>query len=78
MPPEIDDEMLSFDRVIGATFAALAVALLLTTALQVRFGLLPLQRISESLAAIRSGHRRAARGPVPGRDRRRWRARPTR
>jgi signal transduction histidine kinase len=57
--------MLSFDRVIGATFAALAVALLLTTALQVRFGLLPLRRISESLAAIRSGRAERLEGKFP-------------
>jgi signal transduction histidine kinase len=62
---EIDDEMLSFDRVIGGTFAALAAALLLTTALQVRFGLLPLRRISESLAAIRSGHAERLEGQFP-------------
>src|ERR1700742_1277971 len=41
---EIDDETRSFDRVIGATFALLTIALLLTTAVQVRFGLLPLGR----------------------------------
>src|SRR6201998_1563216 len=47
---EIDDETHSFDRAIGLTFAALTIALLLTTALQVRFGLSPLNRISQSLA----------------------------
>ncbi len=62
---EIDDEMLSFDRTIGAIFAALAVALLLTTALQVRFGLSPLKRISESLAAIRSGRAERLEGEFP-------------
>ncbi len=62
---EIDDEMLSFDRVIGATFAVLAGALLLTTALQVRFGLAPLKRISESLAAIRSGRAERLAGEFP-------------
>jgi signal transduction histidine kinase len=62
---EIDDEMLSFDRIIGAIFAALAVALLLTTALQVRFGLSPLKRISESLAAIRSGRAERLEGEFP-------------
>jgi signal transduction histidine kinase len=62
---EIDEEMLSFDRVIGATFAALAAALLLTTALQVRFGLFPLRRISESLAAIRSGNAERLEGQFP-------------
>jgi signal transduction histidine kinase len=62
---EIDDEILSFDRTIGAIFAALAGALLLTTALQVRFGLSPLKRISESLAAIRSGRAERLEGEFP-------------
>jgi signal transduction histidine kinase len=62
---EIDDETLSFDRAIGATFAALTVALLLTTALQVRFGLAPLKRISASLAAIRSGRAERLEGEFP-------------
>jgi signal transduction histidine kinase len=62
---EIDEEMLSFDRTIGAIFAALAGALLLTTALQVRFGLSPLKRISESLAAIRSGRAERLEGEFP-------------
>jgi len=62
---EIDDETHSFDRAIGITFAALTVALLLTTALQVRFGLAPLTRISESLAAIRSGRAERLEGEFP-------------
>src|ERR1700720_3153661 len=62
---EINNEMRSFDRVIGATFGALAIALLLTTALQVRFGLLPLKRISASLAAIRSGRAERLEGEFP-------------
>jgi signal transduction histidine kinase len=40
-------------------------ALLLTTALQVRFGLAPLARISESLAAIRSGRAERLEGEFP-------------
>src|SRR5271156_188988 len=62
---EIDEEMLSFDRTIGAIFTALAGALLLTTALQVRFGLSPLERLSESLAAIRSGRAERLEGEFP-------------
>ena len=62
---EIDDETDSFDRAIVMTFAALTVALLLTTALQVRFGLAPLTRISESLAAIRSGRAERLQGEFP-------------
>ena len=63
---EIDDETHSFDRAIAATFATLAAVLLLTTMFQVRFGLAPLKRISESLAAIRAGtaERLAGRFPV--------------
>src|ERR1700691_4909332 len=62
---EIDDETNSFDRAIGMTFAALTVALLLTTALQVRFGLAPLKRISDSLAEIRSGRAERLQGEFP-------------
>jgi signal transduction histidine kinase len=62
---EIDDETNSFDRAIVITFTALTVALLLTTALQVRFGLAPLTRISESLAAIRSGRAERLQGEFP-------------
>ena len=47
------------------TFAALALVLLLTTLFQVRFGLAPLKRISESLAAIRSGTAEKLEGSFP-------------
>src|SRR6201993_5134154 len=62
---EIDDETQSFNRAIILTFTALTMALLLTTALQVRFGLAPLARISESLAAIRSGRAERLEGEFP-------------
>ena len=62
---EIDDETGSFDRAIGMTFVALTVALLLTTALQVRFGLAPLKRITGSLAEIRSGRAERLQGDFP-------------
>jgi len=62
---EIDDETQSFNRAIIITFTALTLALLLTTALQVRFGLAPLTRISESLAAIRSGRAERLQGEFP-------------
>src|SRR3981081_466031 len=63
---EIDDETHSFDRAIAATLGIRAAVLLLTTMFQVRFGLAPLKRISESLAAIRAGtaERLAGRFPV--------------
>src|SRR6202161_2251629 len=62
---EIDDETGSFERTLIITFTALTLALLLTTALQVRFGLAPLARISEGLAAIRSGRAERLQGKFP-------------
>src|SRR5439155_12437856 len=48
-----------------ATFGVLAIVLLLTTTFQVRFGLAPLKRISEGLAAIRSGRAERLEGEFP-------------
>ncbi len=62
---EIDDEMRSFDGALLITFGVLAIVLLLTTMFQVRFGLAPLKRISESLAAIRSGSAERLAGSFP-------------
>jgi len=62
---EIFDETRSFDYYLGGTFAALGVVLLLTTIFQVRFGLAPLKRISESIADIRSGRAERLEGDFP-------------
>ena len=62
---EIEDETQAFDRAIAVTFGVLAIVLLLTTMFQVRFGLAPLKRISESLAAIRSGGAERLEGRFP-------------
>ena len=62
---EIDDETHGFDRAIVITFVILAAVLLLTTMFQVRFGLAPLKRISESLAAIRAGTAERLAGHFP-------------
>jgi signal transduction histidine kinase len=62
---EIADETRSFDQALLATFAILAAVLLLTTMFQVRFGLAPLKRISDSLAAIRSGSAERLAGNFP-------------
>ncbi|TMI99741.1 MAG: sensor histidine kinase [Alphaproteobacteria bacterium] len=62
---EIEEEAQSFDRALVVTFGLLAVVLLLTTMFQVRFGLAPLKRISESLAAIRSGKAERLEGRFP-------------
>src|SRR4051812_36008414 len=62
---EVEDEAQSFDRALAATFGVLAVVLLLTTMFQVRFGLAPLKRISQSLAAIRTGKTERLEGAFP-------------
>jgi signal transduction histidine kinase len=62
---EIEEETRGFDRALTLTFGALAAVLLLTTMFQVRFGLSPLKRISESLAAIRAGTAERLEGAFP-------------
>src|SRR5215475_4018834 len=62
---EIDEELRGFDEALLVTFGVLAVVLLLTTMFQVRFGLAPLKRISEGLAAIRSGTAERLHGRFP-------------
>ncbi len=62
---EIADETRSFDQALVITFTILAAVLLLTTMFQVRFGLAPLKRISDSLAAIRSGSAERLAGKFP-------------
>jgi signal transduction histidine kinase len=62
---EISDEMRSFDQALVITFSILAAVLLLTTVFQVRFGLAPLKRITDDLAAIRSGSSEHLTGTFP-------------
>jgi signal transduction histidine kinase len=62
---EIDEETRAFDRYLALTFAVLGAVLLLTTMFQVRFGLAPLKRISDALAAIRAGTAERLHGTFP-------------
>jgi signal transduction histidine kinase len=62
---EISEETRSFDQALVITFSILAVVLLLTTTFQVRFGLAPLKRITDRLAAIRSGSAERLTGKFP-------------
>ncbi len=62
---EIFDETRTFDYYLGGTFSALTLGLVFSTIFQVRFGLAPLKRISESLAAIRSGRAERLEGEFP-------------
>jgi signal transduction histidine kinase len=62
---EIEEETRNFDRVLLVTFGALLVGLLLMTIFQVRFGLAPLKRISDGIAAIRAGGAERLAGDFP-------------
>jgi signal transduction histidine kinase len=62
---EIAEEQWAFDKALMVTFSILAAVLLLTTMFQVRFGLSPLKRISESLHSIRSGRAEKLEGSFP-------------
>jgi signal transduction histidine kinase len=62
---EISEETRSFDHALIITFSILAAVLLLTTTFQVRFGLAPLKRITDSLTAIRSGSAERLAGKFP-------------
>jgi len=64
-PQEIDDETRAFDQALMITFGTLTLVLIFITMFQVRFGLAPLQRISESLAAIRAGTAERLEGRFP-------------
>ncbi|TAK49756.1 MAG: sensor histidine kinase [Xanthobacteraceae bacterium] len=62
---EITDETRTFDAYLAATFLGLTAVLMLSTLFQVRFGLAPLKRISERIAAIRSGKAERLEGEFP-------------
>src|SRR6187200_87058 len=62
---EISEETSSFDNALLLTFGIMGLGLLLITTFQVRFGLAPLKRISEGLAAIRSGRAERLEGDFP-------------
>jgi len=62
---EIFEETRTFDYYLAGTFIALSIGLVLTTIFQVRFGLAPLKRISDSIADIRSGRAERLEGKFP-------------
>jgi len=62
---EIDDRIWRFELSLSATFVLLALALAGTTALQVRYGLRPLRRLQDGVAAIRRGEGERIEGVYP-------------
>jgi signal transduction histidine kinase len=61
----LEDEIRAFDRALMTTFGTLAAVLLVITMFQVRFGLAPLKRISDALAAVRAGTAERLEGRFP-------------
>jgi len=62
---EIEGEIAGFDAALAATFLSLALALLGSTALAVRFGLQPLRELRDGVAAIRRGEAVRIEGEFP-------------
>lgn len=64
-PDEVEADIVRFNLSVGATFSLLALALVGSTALQVRFGLRPLRRLEQGVAAIRRGEGEKIEGDYP-------------
>ncbi|MGQ4272474.1 ATP-binding protein [Terrihabitans sp. B22-R8] len=62
---EMAAEREAFDSALISTFFLLGLGLVSTAAFQVGFGLRPLKRISDQIAAIRGGQRQRLEGNVP-------------
>jgi signal transduction histidine kinase len=62
---DIDAQIRRFELALAVTFALLALALVGTTAFQVRFGLRPLRQLEASIAEIRRGETDHVEGSFP-------------
>ncbi|HLW90118.1 MAG TPA: ATP-binding protein [Roseiarcus sp.] len=62
---DIEYDIEGFEYALGATFLLLAVALVGSAALAVRFGLAPLRALQEGVTAIRRGEAEEIRGDFP-------------
>jgi signal transduction histidine kinase len=62
---DIEAQIQRFELALAVTFALLALALVGTTAFQVRFGLRPLRRLEEGIAEIRRGETDRVAGSFP-------------
>ena len=64
-PEEVEIDINAFNVALGLTFFLLALALVGSTALQVRFGLWPLRRLGAGVAAVRRGEGERIEGQFP-------------
>ena len=64
-PEDVERDIRGFDLALLVTLSGLAVALVGSTVLQVRFGLRPLRRLGAGVAAIREGTAERVEGAFP-------------
>lgn len=64
-PEDIEAEIWRFNLALATTFAVLAIALVGSTALQVRYGLRPLRLLQDQVASIRRGRSEKIVGEFP-------------
>ena len=62
---EIEGEVRAFNGTLAGALGLLGLGLVAAMVIQVRFGLLPLRRIGQALAAIRAGRADRLEGPFP-------------
>lgn len=62
---EIEEETRRFDITLAVVLGILALALGVSTLVQVRYGLVPLRRLSEALGQVRAGEREHVEGKFP-------------
>ena len=62
---EVEGDIRSFNLALGLTLAILGFALILSTVLQLRFGLMPLRRLGAGVTAIRRGDAERIEGRFP-------------
>jgi signal transduction histidine kinase len=62
---DLEAQIQRFDLALAVTFALLALALMFTTAFQVRFGLRPLRQLEAGIAQIRRGETDRVEGTFP-------------
>ena len=62
---QLESDIHRFEYALAATFLLLALALMLSTAAQVRFGLAPLRRLGGEVSAIRRGDSERIEGAFP-------------
>ena len=62
---EIDAQMSTFEVDLAATFTILAILLVASAALQLRYGLMPLRRLQDGVSSIRRGETEKIEGVFP-------------